>query len=120
MFLLDPMPTPAGRAGRTAGWVGLAAWALLAAGAAFYSAGQGHDDVRIGGGLDRTGRVLIGLGVVALLAGMGFVAAGFTRLMNGVPDPGLKWVVGGLVVNGLPMVGVAGYAAALLVMAKVK
>ena len=120
MFFLDPMPTPAGRAGRTAVWVGLVAWVLFAAGAAFYLAGQGHDDARIGGGLDRTGRVLIGLGVVALLIGMGFVAAGFTWLMTGAPDPGLRWVVGGLAVNALPMVGVAVYAVALLATTQVK
>lgn len=120
MFSFDPMPTPAGRAGRTAMWIGLIAWGLLATGAAFYFAGQDHEDVRIGGGLDRTGRVFIGLGVVALLFGMGFVVAGFTQLMNGVPDPGLKWVLGGLLVNGLPMIGVAGYVLAIQVMAKLE
>ena len=111
-ILYDPLPTPAGRSGRTAMVVGFVGWVILTVAAVLWFASMPLEDdapslatsLRVAGGW------VAGLCVICYFAGILLAASGVTQLMNGVPDPGLRAVVVGFALNGLPMVLIAAAA----------
>ena len=112
MLFRDPIPTPAARCGRAAVVAGLAGWAFLAAAGTLYVGSRAVlPDEYLSKSLRIAGGWTVGPAIVAFLAGTVSAAAGVTRQMNGVPDPGLRVIVVGFVLCDLPMVVVAGFAA---------
>ena len=118
-MLYHPAPTPAGRTARKGIFAGMAAWLLCIVGIAFIVAADVNGDVRIASFLRGTGQVLVGMGVVAFLFGIFYIASSFTLLMNGVPDPGMRWLIIAIALVGSPLVVLALYGMFLAVRSKV-
>ena len=111
-MFFDPMPTPAGRSGRVATYLGIIGWLFLIASGGFYIASRAvTNDDYVSTSLRIACGWLAGISVVFLLLGVLFCASGVTKLMNGVPDPGMTAIIIGFALNGLPMVVVFGIAA---------
>ena len=107
-ILYDPLPTPAGRSGKLAVLVGFAGWVALSVAAGLWLTGLSlADDPGLTTGLRVAGAWVAGGCLVGFFAGILASASGVTKLMNGVPDPGLKAVVLGFALNGLPMALIA-------------
>ncbi|OWK34496.1 hypothetical protein [Fimbriiglobus ruber] len=120
--MIDMFPTPAGRYGQWSIISGLIGWVLVLVGGGLFWAGRsiGDDDQNLASLLIDFGRTFNGLAAVAWLLGVIFAAAGVTMIMNKVPDPGWRWIIIGFVVNGAPMVLVAGYVGYLKVTGQIK
>lgn len=112
-ILYDPLPTPAGRSGRTAMVVGFVGWVILAVAAVlwFTSMPLEDDAPSLATSLRVAGGWVAGLCVICYFAGILLAASGVTQFMNGIPDPGFKAVVLGFALNGLPMALIAAAAA---------
>ena len=111
-MFFDPMPTPAGRSGRVAVGLGLIGWLfLLIAGGLYAGSLSIPEDEYVSTSLRIACGWMTGVSVIFFLLGVLFCAAGVIKLMNGVPDPGMKSIVIGFALNGLPMVIVFGIAA---------
>ncbi len=112
MLFTDPIPTPAARCGRAAVVAGLVGWACLALAGALYAVSlAGADDETLATSLRVAAGWVVGPAIVAYFVGILWAAAGVTRQMHAVPDPGLKIIVTGFLLNGLPMILVAAGAA---------
>lgn len=112
MLFTDPIPTPCARCGRAAIVAGLVGWFCLAVAGGLYAASLATaDDEMLSTSVRVAGGWVVGPAVVAYLVGTLWAAAGVTRQMHAVPDPGLKLVVAGFLLNGLPMFLVAAGAA---------
>ena len=112
MLFRDPIPTPAARCGRVAIVAGLAGWCALIVAVALYLGSLAvADDVRLQATFRTAAGWMVGPAIVAFLVGTVAAAAGVTRQIHSVRDPGLSLIVAGFLVNGLPMVLVAGGAA---------
>jgi hypothetical protein len=107
----NPLNTFAEQAGRWSIRIGLIGWAVLAAGLAAKLGSKAMGDWDQYGVLGGFGVLLLVAGGAIVVGGLMVAAHGFTTLIHDVPDPGQKWVTGGMAVNGLPMVLVAGYVA---------
>ncbi len=108
MLFSDPIPTPAARCGRAAVVAGLVGWCCLTLAGALYAASLAVvDDDMLGTSLRVAGGWIVAPAAVAYLAGTLWAAAGVTRQMHAVPDPGRKLVIAGFLLNGLPMLLVA-------------
>ncbi len=112
-ILYDPIPTPAGRSGRLAVLAGFGGWAVLAVAGAlwFMSMALGIDESGLATSLRVAAGWIAGGCVIIYLTGILLSASGATLLVHGVPDSGLRAVVLGFALNGLPMV-LIGIAAA--------
>ena len=118
-MLYDPAPTPAGRAARKGIFTGMAAWLLCIVGIAFVIVADANPDPRIASFLRGTGQIIVGVGVIAFLLGVFYIASSCTLLMNGGPDPGLRWLYIAIALVGTPIVVLAIYGMVLAVMSKV-
>jgi len=110
----DPIPTPAGRSGRSGVTAGLIGWAILILATLLYGLSLHQDELdnpALGTSLRVAAGWVAGFCVVAFFIGILFAAAGVTKQMNGVPDPGMKAVLLGFALNMLPMLLVAAGAA---------
>ena len=110
----DPLPTPAGRSGRSGVTAGLIGWAILLVAALLYALSLQQDaqeNPAMGTSLRVAAGWVAGFCVIAFFIGILFAAAGVTKQMNGVPDPGMKAVILGFALNMLPMLLVAAAAA---------
>ncbi len=108
MLFTDPIPTPAARAGRAAVVAALLGWvSLAAAGGLYLMSLRAQPDEHLATSFRVACGWAVGPAIVAFLVGTIAAAAGVTRQMNGVPDPGLKVILVGFALNGLPMVLVA-------------
>lgn len=110
----DPLPTPAGRSGRSGVTAGLIGWAILLLAGALYAGSlymDAEDNLTLGTNLRVAAGWLSGICVIAFFAGILFAAAGVTKQMNGIPDPGMRAVLLGFALNTLPMLLVAAGAA---------
>lgn len=112
----DPLNTFAEQSGRRSIWIGFIGWAVLAVGLAALLGGKALADTDRYGIVSGTGVLLLVAGGATVIGGLMVAAHGFTLLIHDIPDPGQKWVIGGVAVNGLPMVLVAGYVALTVAM----
>jgi hypothetical protein len=102
----DPIPTPAGRSGRASMQTGMIGWVIMLVAGAFWGLSLYLEaetpsfatSARVIGGW------IAGGCVICYFIGILLAASGITKLMNGIPDPGMKAIVLGFAFNGLPMV----------------
>lgn len=118
-MLYNPVPTPAARAARTAIYAGMTGWFLCIVGVVFLLFADANADPRIASFLRGTGQVIVGMGVIAFLIGVCYIASSFTLLMNGVPDPGMRWLIIAIALIGSPLVALVIYGMVLAVLSKV-
>ena len=118
-MFFDPMPTPAGRSGRVAVYLGIVGWLLLLIAGGLYASSRAiPEDEYVSTSLRIACGWVTGVSVIVFLLGVLFCASGVILLMNGVPDPGLRSIIIGFALNGLPRVIVFGVAAYLKVAEK--
>ncbi|MGL6072620.1 MAG: hypothetical protein ACRC8S_00535 [Fimbriiglobus sp.] len=105
----DPIPTPAGRSGRASMTTGMIGWAIMLVASIFWvvSMQLEAESPNLAKSASVTSGWIAGGCVICYFIGILLAASGITKLMNGIPDPGMKSIVLGFVFNGLPMVLVA-------------
>ena len=118
-MLYNPIPTPAARAARTAIYAGMAGWLLCIVAVVFLLLADANADPRIASFLRGTGQIFIFMGVIAFLIGVYYIASSFTVLMNGVPDPGMRWLIIAIALIGSPLIALAIYGMVIAVLSKV-
>jgi hypothetical protein len=108
-IIYDPLPTPAGRSGRASMITGFVGWVILILAALVWGTSLFVEEANLN--LSNNLRVIAGwiagVCVVCYFIGILLAANGVTKLMNGIPDPGMKSIILGFALNGLPMILVA-------------